>query len=142
MITDKKILDAIQSIIQLNNVNENFKTLVRLDEEVERGSINLESLRNQYRVSHNGSNNTDIRDLFDVIILKHDDSKTLYLIKGLKVLASDICIDTLSDQEKEELRNLCNTTDDNNVNEEFKRIIKEAGFFKRYECIEISIKKY
>ena len=132
MITEDQAIGAIQNILQPCSVKDNFSLFLNIDLAVESGSINLDHFKSRYSdISHN-SNNT-IKDLFDVLLLDHDNHKTLYLIKGLKVLISDKRIDDLSRLEIEEVRNFQRKIEDNGVKDDFVILVKEMRMFKRYE---------
>jgi hypothetical protein len=65
----------------------------------------------------------------------NDRIKTLYLLKGFKVIVSKKEPKDLSLQEIEEVRNLDRTVCDNGVKEPFRRVLKEAQLFPLYERI-------
>ena len=134
MFNEKQVIEAIHNIINSSNVLENLKIISELDESVESETINLNILKSIYsNIIYN--DNSDIHDLFDVILLEHDNTKTLYLIKGLKVIASNKDTATFSKMEIEEVRNLDRTLSDFGVKDAFIRVLKEARLFSRYRII-------
>ena len=137
MITENQAIDAIQNILQSCDIKENFSLFLNIDIAVENESIDLDYFKSIYRdISQNyRGNNYAIKDLFDVLLLKHDKYKTLYLIKGLKVVMSNKRIEDLSRFEIEEVCNFQRTIEDNGVKEEFARLVKEMRKFNRYNGI-------
>lgn len=131
---EEQVIGAIQGIIDLCNVLQNIKVFIELDKNVESNIINLDSFKLKYSKSL-CQNNSDIHDLFDVILLEHDNVKTLYLIKGLEVIVSDNKSVNLSKSEIEKVKNLDRTVRDRGVAEALYRVLKGAGLFPRYKRI-------
>lgn len=125
-------LNAIEEIIQNQNVRENIQYFVKIVNAVENGNIELEEFKVRYsdRIKCDDS----IKDLLD-LILSHDKIKTLYLIKGFGIIVMEKDLSSLSKIEREKVHNLYRTAKDNGLLDSLERIIKEAGYYKRYLSI-------
>lgn len=131
---EKRIINAIQNIIDMRNVQDSMIVFAEIDTKIEKGIIDLDSLKLSCKKELVGNEN-EIETLFNLVFFYHDRIKTLYLLKGFKVIVSKKEPKDLSLQEIEEVRNLDRTVCDNGVKEPFRRVLKEAQLFPLYERI-------
>lgn len=133
MITENEVISAIQSISELNNVKENLELFVKVANAVESGEIDLSKLKSMFRDINHSENS--IFDLFNVLLLEHDNAKTLYLLKGIEFIMSNKSIDILSGFEKEMVSNLYRTVEDKGVMDAMTIILQKANAIVRFKAI-------
>lgn len=133
MITENEVISAIQSISELNNVKENLELFVKVANAAESGEIDLSKLKTMFRDINHSENS--IFDLFNVLLLEHDNAKTLYLLKGIEIIMSNKSIDILSGFEKEMVSNLYRTVEDKGVMDAMTIILQKANAIVRFKAI-------
>ena len=128
-----QILCAIQNISNFSNVKDNLEIISNIVKFAENGDLDIDELKSKF-CKANYSNNSVI-ELFSLLLLEHDKTKTLYLIKGLEVIMSDTSLKDMSAYKKETVNNLRRTVEDNGVNGAFIKILHKANKFYRYKSI-------
>lgn len=133
MITENEVICAIQSISELKNVKENLELFVKVANAADNGEIDLSMLKSMFRDINHSENS--IFDLFHVLLLEHDNVKTLYLLKGLEIIMSNKSPENLSGFEKEKVLNLYRTVEDNGVLGAMTKILQKANVIVRFKTI-------
>lgn len=134
MVTESQVICAIKNISIFRDVKNNLQLFVKTVEASERGTINLDNLKNSFREIYSSTNS--VLDLFSLILLEHGNSKTLYLIKGMELIISDKNPKEFTTFEKELIANLQRTIEDRDMMSVFVRIIHKADIYRRFILIK------
>ena len=134
MIEEEQIINAIQNIVDLYDVQDSLKVLAEIDTKVEKGVLDLDSLKLSYK-KHFDNSESEIQELFNVLFLDHGKITLLYLLKGFKLIIYKTNPMDLSSTEKEQVRNLVRVVSNKGVKKPFHRVLKDAQLFPLYERI-------
>jgi len=137
MATESQVICAIKNISTFCDVKNNLRLFVKTIEASENGTINLDNLKNRFKDIYSATNS--VFDIFYLILLEHDNIKTLYLIKGLELIISDKNPTEFTQFEIELIANLQRTIEDKDMMSVFVKIMREAGIYQRFISIRTQI---